>query len=280
MENVELTAGTIEYREAGDPHGPPVVLLHGLLMNDHQWDLVLPLLPKTFRYLLPVLPLGGHRIPMHPEADLKMPGMVAILSDFLSALDLRDATLVVSDWGGPLFLPELQTGQRVSRLVICPAEAFDNFPPGFPGKMAVLAASVPGGIKFALRQFRSRTLRRLPMVLGLMAKKPIPDDIITAWTEPGLASAGVRRDVLTYGRGTDYGKAALIANTEKLRQFTGPALVLWAPETRVTPRDHGRRLVDLLPQGRLVEVDDAYVLIMLDQPERTAELITEFLQTT
>jgi pimeloyl-ACP methyl ester carboxylesterase len=45
-------------------------------------------------------------------------------------------------------------------------------------------------------------------------------------------------------------------------------------------REHGRRLADLAPNGKLVEVHDAYVLIMLDQPERTAELIAEFLQTT
>jgi pimeloyl-ACP methyl ester carboxylesterase len=36
MKSVHVTAGTIEYREQGDPNGPPVVLLHGLLMNDAQ----------------------------------------------------------------------------------------------------------------------------------------------------------------------------------------------------------------------------------------------------
>ena len=46
MKSVDVTAGTIEYREEGDPSGPPVVLLHGLLMNDAQWDLALPLLPE------------------------------------------------------------------------------------------------------------------------------------------------------------------------------------------------------------------------------------------
>ena len=43
MKSVDVTAGTIEYREEGDPSGPPVVLLHGLLMNDAQWNLALPL---------------------------------------------------------------------------------------------------------------------------------------------------------------------------------------------------------------------------------------------
>lgn len=279
MGSVELAAGTIEYREIGDPDGPPVVFTHGLLMNDHQWDLVLPLLPNGFRYLLPVLPLGGHRIPMKPGVDLTMPGMVEILSDFLTELDLREVTLILSDWGGPLFLPELSTGERITRLVICPAEAYDNFPPGFPGKVVKLATMVPGGILFALHQFRIGFLRRTPLVLGLMAKKPIADDIIAGWTDPGVASAGVRRDVLAYCR-TKFDKTALIAATEKLRDFTGPALVIWAPETNVMRREHGQGLTDLLPKGKLAEVDDAYVLIMLDQPEKTAQLIGEFLLNT
>lgn len=279
MQSIELSAGTIEYREVGDPDGPPVVFTHGLLMNDHQWDLVLPLLPNGFRYLLPVLPLGGHRIPMKPGVDLTMPGVVGILSDFLTALDLREVTLILSDWGGPLFLPELATGERITRLVICPAEAYDNFPPGFPGKVVKLATMIPGGILFALHQFRNNFLRRTPMVLGLMAKKRIPDGIIADWTDPGIGSAGVRRDVLAYCR-TTFDKAALIEATERLRDFTGPALVIWAPETNVMRREHGQGLTDLLPKGTLAEVDDAYVLIMLDQPERTADLISEFLLNT
>src|SRR6201989_1664151 len=102
MKSVDLTAGTIEYREQGDPNSAPVVLLHGLLMNDAQWNLALPLLPSGFRYLLPILPMGGHRIPMRDEADLTLPGMVGIVAGFLDALELDDVTLVITDWGGPL----------------------------------------------------------------------------------------------------------------------------------------------------------------------------------
>ena len=42
------------------------------------------------------------------------------------------------------------------------------------------------------------------------------------------------------------------------------------------PPEHGRRLAELLPHGRLVEIDDSYTLIPLDQPEALARLIREF----
>jgi pimeloyl-ACP methyl ester carboxylesterase len=276
MKSVEVTAGTIEYRQEGDPSGPPVVLLHGLLMNDALWNTALPLLPRGFRYLLPVLPMGGHRVPMREDADLTMPGMVGIVADFLDALDLTDATLAVTDWGGALFLTDIGRDKRVGRLVICPSEAFDNFPPGFPGKVAWLASRNPLTVALAMRQLKVGWLRRQWLLFGQMAKKPVPQDIVDAWLAAGLADRGVRQDLVKYCR-TKFDDNESIRATNRLAEFTGPALVLWS-KNPVMPAEHGERLARLLPDGRLRHIDDAYVLVMLDQPERTAEAIGEFLR--
>ncbi|OFJ50735.1 alpha/beta fold hydrolase [Mycolicibacterium grossiae] len=274
MEAVRVGAGTLEYREEGDPAGPPVVLLHGLLMNDTQWDLALPLLPSGFRYLLPVLPLGGHRIPMDADADLALRGMVGIVADFFDALDLDGVTLVVTDWGGPLFLTDLGRDQRVARLVICPSEAFDNFPPGFPGKVTWLATRTTGTAGLAMRQLRIRWLRDRFFMFGMMAARSIPQDVVTAWTAPGLADVRIRRDLLKYAR-TRFDAGDLVRATRRLADFRGDVLVLWS-RNRVMPVAHAEALADLTG-GTLRYVDDAKVLVMLDQPERTAREIGAFL---
>lgn len=276
MKTVDVTAGTIEYREEGDPSGPPVVLLHGLLMNDAQWNLALPLLPGGFRYLLPVLPMGGHRVPMRDDADLTMNGMVNTVADFLDALDLTDVTLVVTDWGGPLFLTDIGRDKRVGRLVICPSEAFDNFPPGFPGKVAWLASRTTGTVSLAMRQLKIGWLRRQWFMFG-QAKKPVPQDIVDAWMVAGLGDRRIRQDLVKYCR-TKFDDADLIRATNRLADFSGPALVLWS-RNPVMPAEHGERLADVLPQGELRHVDDAYVLVMLDQPEQTAKEIGAFLKS-
>lgn len=277
MPTVDLPAGRIHYRERGD--GPPIVLLHGLLMNHTVWDSVLDLLPTGFRYVLPDLPLGAHPEPLRPGTDLSLRGLNQLVADFLAALDLREVTLVHSDWGGALFLTAFGLDDRVGRLIVFPSEAFDNFPPGLPGKTATLAAYLPGGITLALRQLRIRLLRDSPLMFGWMAKFPLPDDLVHGWTEPGLRDRGIRTDLLAYAR-SDFRKPDLVANTEALRHFRGEALILWSSAGKVMPREHGRRLAELIPRARLVEIDDAYVLSMLDQPSAVAAAVTDFLATT
>jgi pimeloyl-ACP methyl ester carboxylesterase len=274
METVEVPAGVIEYDIVGS--GPPVVLLHGLLMDHTLWDRVLPLLPDTFTYVRPVLPLGAHRRPMKPDVDLTLAGQVEIVADFLDALGLNDVTLVHSDWGGGLFLTARGRDERVARQVILPCEAFENFPPGLPGKMVALAVRLPGGLQFAARQLRIGWLRRLPPLFGQMARRPLPDQLVRDWTEPLLADPLIRRDLTAYCR-TRFDKSQLIQDTEALRRFTGDALVLWSPENRVMPPEHGRRLAELLPAGRYAEIPGAYVLSMLDEPEAVAREIGSFL---
>ncbi|UGT43679.1 alpha/beta hydrolase [Nocardia yamanashiensis] len=274
MPRIDLPAGPIHYKDQGQ--GPVVVLLHGLLMNHTVWDEVLPLLPEGFRYVLPDLPLGAHPEPMREDADLSMRGLNRLIADFLAALDLTAVTLVHSDWGGALFLTAYGMDERVANLIVLPCEAFGNFPPGLPGKTAIVAARLPGGIALALRQLRIPFLRNSPLMFGWMAKRPLSDELVRGWTEPGLRDKRIRRDLLSYTH-SRFRKPELVANTEALRDFSGNALVLWSSAGKVMPREHGRRLAALLPKSTLVELDDAYVLSMLDRPAAVAAAMGEFL---
>ena len=276
MPDVELSAGTIEYEDTGGG-GPVIVLLHGLVMDSSLWRHVVGDLKTDHRCVVPTLPLGGHQLPMHPHADLSLDGHGRIVAEFLERLDLRDVTLVQNDHGAALVLAG-QRPERVARLVLVSCEAFDNYPPGLPGKALALAARLPGGLNALARPMRLRALRRLPLALGWMAKRPTPHEVTDAWLRPLLTQREIRRDLTKYLRAVD--KRDMLEATEHLRSFDRPALVIWAAEDRVMPPEHGRRLAALLPNARFIEIPDSYTLIPEDQPAELARAIRQFVRDT
>lgn len=278
MPQVELSAGTIDYQDTGGS-GPVVVLLGGLAMDGSLWRHVVAELRADHRCVVPTLPLGGHRRPMRADADLSPRGIARLEAEFLQALDLRAVTLVGNDSG--LFqLAAAQHPERIARLVVCSCEAFDNFPPGLPGRAVALAGRLPGGLNALVQPLRLPALRRLPPALGWMAKRPIPREVTDAWLAPLLGQRAVRRDLTSYLRAAVKDPGVMVEAAEELRGFDRPALVVWAAEDRVMPPEHGRRLAELLPDGRLVEVPDSYTLIPEDQPARLAAAIRQFVQAT
>jgi len=276
MQEIELPAGIIEYEDTGGS-GPVVVLLHGLAMDGSLWRHVVRELRADHRCVVPTLPVGGHRRPMRADADLSLHGLARLQAEFLEALDLREVTLVGNDLG--LFqVTVCEYPERIARLVITSCEAFDNIPPGLPGRTMAFAIKLPGGLNALVQPLRLRALRRLPLAFGWMAKRPIPHEITDAWLRPLLTQRQIRRDLLKYLH--NYDKRDLLAAADCLRSFDRPALVVWAAEDRVMPLAHGRRLAALLPHARLVEITDSYTLIPEDQPGELVRAIRQFVRDT
>lgn len=276
MAELELSAGVVEYEDTGG-EGPVVVLLHGVTMDGSLWRDVVADLRDGYRCIVPTLPLGGHRRPMRPEADLSVLGVARLVAEFLEALGLADVTLVMNDWGGAQALVADGRDQRIGKLVITSCEAFDNFPPGLPGSNLYASARMPGGLNVAFALLKLKRMRRLPMTWGRMSKRPVPDAVMDAWFRPLWTSPEVRRDLRKYVLGVPP-KAELLRWAEALRSFDRPALVVWASEDKVMPPEHGRRLAALLPKGELVEIADSYTLIPQDRPEELARHMREFLR--
>ena len=276
MTQIELSSGTIEYTDTGGD-GPVLVLLHGLMMDASLWHGVIADLSGDHRCVAPTLPLGAHRHPMRPDADLSLPGIARLVAEFCDRLGLDDVTLAGNDTGGAL-VQLLMADPRpwLGRAVLASCDAFDNFPPGLTGRTLVLTGKLsPGMVGLFMQQMRLRPVRRLPIAFGWLTKR---GDAATArWMRPVLTQPGIRRDTVRVLRAAAADKRLLVTAAERLPEFKHPVLVVWASEDRVMPPEHGQRLAGLLPEARLVEVADSYTLIPLDQPARFAEAVREWL---
>ena len=272
---IELSTGTLDYEDTGG-EGPAIVLLSGLMMDASLWEDVIADLSPEHRCVAPTLPMGSHRHAMSPDADLSPWGQARLVSEFLDRLDLSDVTLVGNDTGGAIVQLLMCDGApRVGRVVLVSCDAFDNFPPGLTGKTLVLAGKLSATLfGLFMQQMRLRPLRRLPLAFGWLTMQ---GDAVTArWIRPALEQPEIRHDTVRVLRAIAAQRHLLLDAAECLPRFDRPTLVVWASHDRVMPPEHGRRLAELIPHGRLVEVADSYTLIPLDQPARLAHAIREF----
>ena len=274
---VELGAGRIHYRESGS--GPAIVFAHGLLVDGTLWRKVTPLLADRFRCVVPDLPLGSHREPMGPDADLTPPGVARILADFMASLDLQDVTLVGNDTGGAISqIVAANHPERLGRLVLTPCDAYENFLPPFFRPLQY-AARVPGLLTALVQPMRLRALQRGPLGFGLLiSPDAIEPDVLDSWIRPFLSDGGIRRDTVEFLRSIS--NRYTLEAAEKLRRFDRPTLIAWAPEDRFFKLRYAERLAAEMPNARLVRIENSRTFVSEDQPRRLAEEIVAFAGTT
>jgi pimeloyl-ACP methyl ester carboxylesterase len=274
---LDLPQGTITYREAGA--GEPVVFLHGYLMDSRLWDGLVERLAPDLRCIALDLPFGAHRHALRRDADLSARGVAQLVFDALAALDLDGVTLVGNDSGGAIAqVVAAEHPERLARLVLTPCDCFDNFPPKFFVSL-VWAARVPGGLTAAILPLRMRAPRALPIAYGWVTKRrPLPHGLIADWVRAYFADRGVRRDLAKVTRGLDHRVTERAA--QALAHFDRPTLLAFAPDDKLFPMEHAHRLAAILPDAQVAAIEDSRTWVMIDQPERTAELIREFVRTT
>jgi pimeloyl-ACP methyl ester carboxylesterase len=269
---IELPAGRIRYREAGE--GKPVVFVHGFLVDGRLWDGVVDQLSDRCRCIAPDWPIAAHQVAMNPDADLSPPGIAALIASFLDALELEDVTIVGNDSGGAMSqVLVTRHPERIGRLVLTNCDTHDNFPPGIFKAMPPLA-KLPGGMTVLSAPFRIGALART--AFKPFARTPIPADLVASWMRPSLSDPGIKRDATKVTAGMN--KRYTVEAAERLSESELPLLLTWAPGDKFFPISYAERLEKETPNARLVRIPDASTFVALDQPARLADEIATFVQ--
>ncbi len=251
--------------------GAPVVLLHGEPTWSFLWRKVIgPLVEAGHRCLAPDLPGFGRSDKPTDIGWYTYDRHTAAMTAWLDTLDVRDATLVVHDWGGPIGLRiAVEQPERVARLVILDTGLFT-------GQQRMSDAWL------AFRDFVART-DDLPvgmLVRGACHRDP-GDVVIGAYEAPfpdAAAKAGARAFPLILPTSPEQPGAREGARVlEALRADARPKLMMWADADPVLPLETGRRFAAALGGDLAHVIADAGHFLQEDAGAEVGARIVEWL---
>ncbi len=272
LRTVQLPQGPIQYRDMGA--GPPLLFIHGFLVNGEMWRKVYPPLSEHFRCVVLTLPLGGHTKPIHQDADLTPLGVAQLIDDFMAALNLMDVTVIACDTGGAFTqLVAVHYPERVGSLVLTNCDAFEHFVPPLL-KPFIALFQIPGGASLLGFAARFRSVQNL--LYALLAHAKLEPHVAESYFEGYIHSPEIRRDAKKVALGVS--NRYTLEAAERFSEFHKPVLVVWGQDDRLFV--FGERLADAFPNARLERVANSRTFVSEDQPEILTESITLFVNDT
>jgi haloalkane dehalogenase len=263
--------GDIRLAHVDEGDGPPVVMWHGEPTWSFLWRKVLPPVRDAgYRVIAPDL-AGFGRSDKPMDIDwYSYDRHTDLAATLLEDLDIRDATFVVHDWGGPIGLRlAVEQPDRVSRLVMLDTGLFTGEQP----------------MSDAWHGFRDFVERTEDLPIGFLVngacQTDLPDDVVDAYDRPfpSVASkAGARAFPLMLPTTPDApGAAAGKRVLEALRADTRPALFLWADNDPVLPPRVGEAFAAAMGAEKPRIIEDASHFLQEDKGEEIGGLIAEWL---
>jgi pimeloyl-ACP methyl ester carboxylesterase len=276
---VRVGKADVAYYEEGN--GEPLLLLHGCPFSSYIWRKVIPRLSSHYRCLAPdLLGLGDTETP--EGADWSLRAQAAMVVGLLDALGIERAHVVGHDHGGAVAqLLAAEHPERIDRLVLSNAEAYDNWPSA-EERPFVRSTQIPVLGDVVLWAWSRRPLFRLTLKEAKVVhdQKVLSAELLDGYVRANLSDRHRRAKTRRFLAG-QFDPENNRITTELLgglRRFDHPTLLLWAKDDPHFGPEWGERLYNEVTGAvRLDLVPDTGHLLMEEKPERFAALIDEFL---
>ena len=266
----------MHYLDEGDPGREPILLLHGEPDWSYLYRRMVPILAHRFRVLGPdylgfgrsdkPIDIGWYSYDRHTES----------IKALVEHLDVRGATVVVQDWGGPIGLrAAVEMKERFVRLVVLNTGLFGGADWPSPGFMR-------------WRTFAERVGLDLPVgrVMASSVARPMDGAVVAAYEAPfptRESKAGAAAFPLLVPISSDDPSAEkMLRVATDLRAWQAPALVVWSDQDPIFTLAHGQAMADALPGagGRVWVVEGAGHMLQEDKGEEIAQRIVEWVDST
>ncbi|WP_435314976.1 alpha/beta fold hydrolase [Cellulophaga fucicola] len=103
FKKTEINGVNIAYREAGNPHNPTIVLLHGFPSSSHQYRKVLNQLADNYHLIAPDYPgFGASDFPLSKDYEYTFDNIAVTIDAFLEKKGINSYALMIQDYGAPI----------------------------------------------------------------------------------------------------------------------------------------------------------------------------------
>ena len=268
----EIDGLRLHYVDEGAREGTPIVCFHG----EPTWAYL-------YRKMLPPLVAAGHRVICPDYAGFgrsdkptdrgwySYDGHVELMTALLDRLELRGATVVVQDWGGPIGLRwAVEQEERVERLVVL--------------NTGIFTGRVSKGF-LAWRDFAQKN-PDLPVgfVLQGATKSELAPEVVAAYEAPfpsPESKAGAAQFPLLVPTEEDGPGASQMRDVaDALSRWQKPALVAFSDSDPVFPHPKsGQVFCDRIPGARpQVTIAGAAHFLQEDEGEQITDEMLAFFQ--
>ena len=275
-EELELHGHRVSYSIAGD--GPVVGLIHGITETSEVWRDVMPRLAR--HYTVIAGDLLGHGRSAKPRGDYSLGAYASGMRDLLGALGYERGTVVGRSLGGGIAMQfAYQFPEYTERMVLVSSGGL-----GHHVHPLLRAATLPGSelvLPLIAPRFAIRAGEMLNGALGKVGVQLRADFVEMARGYASLNDAHAREAFRhTLRAVVDHGGQRVSA-LDRLYLADGmPVLLLWGANDPIIPAEHGRRAQELIPGSRYVEFEGSGHWPQLDDPERFADTLVDFIETT
>ena len=272
---IDLHGQPYFYRTAGS--GPLVVLLHGIAGSSATWEPVIPRLAGQARVIAP--DLLGHGESAKPPGDYSLGAYANLIRDLLEALGEDRATIVGHSLGGGIAMQfAYQYPERTERLVLVSS--------GGLGREVhpILRAAVLPGAEIVLPWLSVAATRSIGTAVKTLGRIGFHEsaDLAEAWRGFfSLEEPNARRAFLHTVRGVVDPGGQRVNAADKLYLAAGvPTLIVWGDRDSLIPVTHAHKAHEAIAGSRLEIFPGSGHYPYLDDPERFAAILLDFIRTT
>jgi pimeloyl-ACP methyl ester carboxylesterase len=254
----------VDLRYIDEGEGPAVVLIHGYSSSLDIWRQVVPVLAKHHRVI--AIDLKGFGYSGRPPGDYSPAAQARLAWKLLDQRGVTDVAVVGHSWGTSVAMAMvLSRPAQVRRVALYSAYVYEDQVPSF-FRWARIGGM--GELLFGLF-YRQRVEDRVALAF-------YSDEMVTAEgfdrVHAELSRPGTVAAALATARGQRYTEME-----KRYGEIQQPTLLIWGRDDLVTPIGYGHRLVNQLPNGRLLEIERCGHVPMFEARNRTTRALADFL---